>query len=242
MEISGGTAWNANGYTIESISMEWVGGIWFTFGNHYFLSDCTIAAENYYIKTKSLYYFRGGVIICELAFILMSTLLVFYGESGHWLPYFCPQTNIWYFLIGIALWWIKDQVKQIHILIFAIGAFCAIIVKGYDSYSFFALCTALALCVYWKYGSIKLRKNKIITSLNRISYAFWLVHPIVVRLISVHIGIYLKHAAGVEYVEWLAVLVLSIMGSILLTEITSKRGGFVVMLRNSINDDIGGER
>lgn len=184
----------------------------------------------------------GGVIICELAFILMSTLLVFYGESGHWLPYFCPQTNIWYFLIGIALWWIKDQVKQIHILIFAIGAFCAIIVKGYDSYSFFALCTALALCVYWKYGSIKLRKNKIITSLNRISYAFWLVHPIVVRLISVHIGIYLKHAAGVEYVEWLAVLVLSIMGSILLTEITSKRGGFVVMLRNSINDDIGGER
>jgi peptidoglycan/LPS O-acetylase OafA/YrhL len=138
-----------------------------------------------------------------------------WGDSGRWLPFYSPQTNLWYFLIGIVLWFAKDHTNIKYILLEIIGCILALSIFRYDSYEFYAMCTALMLSVYWTLPRKELPHLKIIDKFNTIGYAFWLVHPIILVLIGKFSEKYTVKGYG--YIDWLLILALSIVCAWLLT-------------------------
>lgn len=156
-------------------------------------------------------YFRWGGV-CNFVRFIMQKALINWGESGHWLPVYSPQTNLWYFLIGIVMWFIKDHITIKYIFIEIMGMAFSAYWVGYDSYIFYSCCTALILSIYWLFAKKGLPRNKIMNFFNKIGYAFWLVHPIMISLVREYSEL-LKKVILFEFFDWIFLLFFSLIGA-----------------------------
>ena len=165
----------------------------------------------------------GGIVLCNLIRYVMTYTLTGYGDSGKWVAYYSPQSNMWYFLVGIVLWFIKDKVKMKYILIEVLGIIMSLVMENrYDTYAFYSCCTALGLSIYWMCRKGELPYIKGTKFWVKIGYAFWLVHPIVLTLLQTYCERMKYVSEKCEYFDWLLILGLSLAGAWLLTEISNQ--------------------
>ena len=166
-------------------------------------------------KRTALYALVLSAILCWGIRAMMTFSFSGWGDSGKYVPMYSPQTNIWYFLIGVYLYFIRDDVKKRYILAGIVGMILAAKLMHIQSYSFYASAVAVVLCLYWRYGKATLPELSLVSRFNKIGYAFWLAHPIV--LYHYQFG-ETDSAIGVcEKIDWFIILIASIVFAKVLT-------------------------
>lgn len=87
-----------------------------------------------------------------------------------------------------------------------------------QSYSFYASTVAVVLCLYWRCGKAMLPELPLVIRFNKIGYAFWLVHPIVLYQYQL---VKTDSVIGVcEKIDWFILLIVSIVLAKVLTILT----------------------